>query len=140
MLGSAIYGASLGLGSVAVARLAPQPIGWVLWWAFLAGQLGWASVVTWRRTALPFATTAMLLGAIAAGFLALLSAAGFVLPELPLRLALPVGCLVVASSLCLFLESRVHRPQWLCWKEHMSGQSAGDIVLARHIPNLRRGA
>ena len=140
MLGSAIYGACLGLGFVAVQRLAPQPIGWVVWWAFFAVQLAWASVLTWRRTALPFATTATLLGATTAGLLAVLSAVGFVFPELPLRLAVPVYSLIAAGPLCLLIESRVHRAQWLRWKEYMRAKSALDILLGHHIPNLRGGA
>ena len=137
MLGSAIYGALLGVGFVAVQRVAPQPIGWVVWWAFFAVQLAWGSVLTWRRTALPFMTGALLVGSATAALLAVLSAAGFVFPALPFRFAVPVYFLMAVGPSCLLIESRLHRREWLRWKEHMQDKSAWDILLGRHIPDFR---
>lgn len=137
MLGSMIYGACLGLGFVAVQRLAPQPIGWVVWWLAFAVQLARGATLTWRRTALPFATAALCLGATAAALIAVLSAAGFIFPDYPLRLAVLVYSLMVAGPLCLLIESRVHRAEWLRWRKDMQAKSAWDILLGRRIPNPR---
>lgn len=58
MWGSAVYGFFLGVGALLFIRAAPQPLGSILWWGFLAGQLSWAAALCWRRTGLPFATAA----------------------------------------------------------------------------------
>jgi hypothetical protein len=136
MRGAMVYGGCLGLG-FATAQWFAQPIVWVVCWTALTLQLGWGAALTWRRTALPFATMGMLLGGTATGALAVLSVVGFVFPALPLRLAVPVYSLVVAVPLCFLIESRVHRAAWLQWQEYMRAMSAIDIVRGRHIPNLR---
>jgi hypothetical protein len=136
MLGSAMYGLLLGLGFFLLARLAPQPAGSLVWWLLVAGQLAWVASITWRRTKLPFITGAMLIGAAGATLVFCATLSGHEFPWLPIRWAVPVYGLMVAGPLCLFIESRANRGDWLLWKKHMEHKTALDILLGRHIPDL----
>lgn len=140
MAGSAVYGFLLGTGFVLLARVAPQPGGSLIWGTFLAGQLTWGAIVCWRRTGLPFATASMAIGAAMSACLAVLAATGRVFPDLPLAWWIPVGVGFATGSLCLFVESRVHRDKWRHWAEYMERKNAWDIFTGRHIPRLREDA
>jgi hypothetical protein len=137
MLGSVMYGALLGLGFLLLTRLAPQPVGSLAWWLLVAVQLSWGASITWRRTKLAFATGAMLAGAAGATVVVCAILFGHEFPRLPIRWAVPVYGLMVAGPLCLFIESRAHRGDWLLWEKHMEDKTALDILLGRHIPDLR---
>lgn len=137
MVGSVVYGIFLGVGAVLFIQVAPQPTGSILWWGFFAAQLAWASALCWRRTGLPLATAAMTIAAATSGVLAALAAAGHVFPDLPRIWWVPVGAGVLSAPLLLLVESRRHREKWMQWKEHMERKNAWDILLGRHIPELR---
>jgi len=137
MLGSAMYGLLLGLVFVVLTELAPQPIGSLAWWILVAAQLSWGARITWRRTKLPFATAAMVGGATGATLVASAILSGHAFPWLPIAWAVPVYGLMAAGPVCLLIESRVHRDDWLRWSTYMEHSSAFDIMLGRHIPDWR---
>jgi len=140
MSASAVYGFFIGLASVLFIRILPQPAGSIIFWGFFAIQLTWAAATCWRRTRLPFATTAMALGAAQSVFFIALAMTGRVFPDLSLRLWVPMGAGLVLGPLFLFIESKANRAKWKRWADYMERKSAWDIVLARHIPQIRRGA
>lgn len=137
MWGSILYGFFLGVGALLFIQAAPQPAGSLLWWGFFACQLTWGAALCWRRTGLPFATGAMAIAAATAGTLAALAAAGHTFPDLPRPWWGPVAAGLLAGPLLLMVESRVHHAKWKQWKEYMERKNAWDILLGRHIPNLR---
>lgn len=136
MSGSAVYGLVRGVGSVLLTRIAPQPIGSILWWGVLAGQLTWGAALCWRRTALPFATAAMAIGAATSAILTTLAVTGRVFPDLGRGWWVLVGLGFVAGPLCLLVESRLHRAKWLQWGRYMERKNAWDIFTGLHIPDL----
>jgi hypothetical protein len=137
MWGSAVYGLFLGLGALLFLQAAPQPIGSILWWGFLTGQLTWCAALCWRRTGLPFATGAMAAAAGSSGVLAVFGAAGHVFPDLSRASWVLVDAGLLCALLLLVVESRVHRAKWTQWKQFMERTSAWDIVTGRHIPEMR---
>jgi hypothetical protein len=139
MWGSAVYGFFLGVGALLFIRAAPQPVGSILWWGFFAGQLTWGAALCWRRTGLPFATAAMAIAAATSGILAALAAAGHVFPDLPRAWWAPVGTGLLSGPLFFLIESRVHRAKWMQWKQYMEPKNAWEILMGRHIPELRDG-
>jgi hypothetical protein len=140
MWGSAAYGLFMGVAFVLLGEVAPQPVGSIVLWGALAGQLTWGTGVCWRRTGLPFATAAMAIGAATAGLLTVLAASGNVFPDLPLGWWVPVGFGLFSGPACLFVESRIHRAEWKRWRDYMEPKNAWDIFTGRHIPNLRSEA
>jgi hypothetical protein len=67
---SALYGVFIAIAFGLLTRLAPQPIGSIIFWGFVAAQLAWGAVASWRRMGLPFATSAMAIGAAVSAWLA----------------------------------------------------------------------
>jgi hypothetical protein len=137
MVGSALYGVLIGSAFVLFTGVLPQPGGSIALWAFLAVQMAGGATVCWRRTRLPFVTTAMAIGALAAAGLAVLAAAGFVFPNLPRGWWIPLGIVFAAGPALLLMESRLHRAEWRQWSRHMEHATVWDIVRLRHIPRLR---
>lgn len=137
MWGSVLYGLFLGVGALLFMQVAPQPAGSLLWWGFFAGQLTWGAALCWRRTGLPFATAAMAIAAATAGMLVALAPVGHTFPDLPSTWWAPVAAGLLAAPLLLMVESRVHRAKWKQWKQYMERKNAWDILVGRHIPNLR---
>ena len=139
MWGSAVYGFFLGIGALLFIRAAPQPAGSFLWWGFFGVQLTWGAALCWRRTRLPFATAATAIAAATSCLLAGLAVAGHVFPDLPRAWWVAVGGGMLAASLLLLIESRVHRAKWMQWKQYMERKTAGEILMGRHIPDMRDG-
>jgi hypothetical protein len=136
MNGSAVYGLIGGFLFVVMTRVGPQPTGSVVFFTLSAGHLMWGAAICWRRTRLPLATTAMIIGAITFTVFATLAAFGTVFPDFPPGWWPPIVLGMVAGPLCLLAESRLHRRQWTEWRDYMADKSAWDILMARHIPTL----
>ena len=135
----ALYGMIIGVAFFVFTRLLPQPLGSIVYWGLLSVQLAWGAVLTWRRTALPFATAGLVTGAATATSLVVLAAIGHPYPnEMPQSWLLLSGGFIVAP-LFLLIESRVNPAKWKQWAQHMENKSAWDIVTGRHIPQLRNG-
>lgn len=137
MQASALYGLVMGIAAFLFMRAMPQPTGSIILWGFIAGELSWGAIVCWRRTGLPFATTAMIVGAMSSAVLAVLAAAGHVFPDLPFTWWALVVLSLVSGPLLLLVESRVNRARWKRWAEFMEGKSLWDVVTGRHVPFLR---
>jgi peptidoglycan/LPS O-acetylase OafA/YrhL len=136
MNGSAVYGLIGGLVFVVMTSMVPQPTGSVVFWSLSAGHFMWGAAICWRRTRLPLATTAMIIGAVMLAAFAVLAGFGRVFPDFPRAWWPPIVLAMVAGPLCLLAESRLHRRQWAEWRDYMADKSAWDIVTARHIPTL----
>jgi xanthine/uracil permease len=137
MPASALYGLFVGTAFFLLNRVAPQPLGLVIWWSFWAVQLALLATACWRRTGLPFATAAMATGAVFSGLLAVLAGTARIFPDLTHGWWVVVSVGLILAPLCLAVESRVHRSEWAIWWQHMEGMTAWDIFLGRHIPPLR---
>ena len=132
-----MYGGVLGLAFFLTTTFAPQPAGPAILWGVFAIQLGLFASICWRRTRLPFATAAMVIGALSCGLLAVLAFRGAAYPHLPAAWWPLVGAGMVAGPALLLVESRVNRVRWDQWRSSMQHTSVWDILRARHIPDLR---
>ena len=131
------YGLVLGLVMICLTMIAPQPIGSVIFWLALSIQLSFGTVQLWRRTGLPFATSAMIIGALVSFFLSWAYSRGYELFSLPLAWGIIVWLSIIAGPLLLFVESRVNPEKWKVWREASENSSVWDMLLGRHIPQLR---
>jgi hypothetical protein len=139
MMASGIYGVLLGIAFVVFTKLVPQPIGSVILWAFFGVQLSWGAVTCWRRTGLPFASAALITGAMMSTCALILAVVGHPYPRWPPESWVLFGGGAVLGPLFLFIESRVNRAKWKQWAQHMERQRVWDIVTGRHFPKLRNG-
>lgn len=128
----------LGFAAIAgLAKLAPQPMGGVVLWSILAVQQAWMGLVVWRRMALPYATLAQLAGSLASVGLVFAATRGRSFLTLPGWWAVGVYGLLAASLILTRMESVVHKDAWRAWDQNMRGSSLMDVLLLRHIPDLR---
>ena len=135
------YALLLLIEMVLFLRVAPQPLGAVIFWSVQAAQLTAYTVVTWRRTHLAISTLGGAAAAVASVFLLALYAAGYSWRNLSKPWLVAVCGLVALVPASVIVESRVHRIEWNEWKHHMAGMGLVDLLLLRHIPNLHnRGA
>jgi hypothetical protein len=49
----------------------------------------------------------------------------------------PFAAWTVLGVVVMYLEPFANRSKWDAWKRHMEGMSFGDMLLMRHIPQLR---
>ena len=103
----------------------------------IALQLEIGAFVVWLRTALPLAALANLSGAVAMAAGAVLFGRGYDIFSASLPAAVFYAG-VLLGSLLLFIESRVHRAEWIEWRAHMEPMSLLDVMTGRHIPRLRQ--
>ena len=71
------------------------------------------------------------------GMMAVLAMRGRVLPQLP---AWAFGVLianVAIGAVCYIVESRVNRAKWQQWRSFMEDKTEWDVLLGRHVPDLR---
>ena len=94
-------------------------------------------VTTWTRTRLPYATASMCMGAVA--FIAIAWEAGMrhTLADVVMRWMWPFLIWTVAGMAIMYVEPLANREKWAAWRRHMEGMSFGDMLLMRHIPDLR---
>lgn len=112
--------------------------GIALLWAALAVQAACGGIVCWRRTGLWLVSLAMLIGSpvLAAGAVLTLRYGrpfsawpGAWLPVLG-------GGLLV--GMCFgFAEQHVHPDAWAAWARYQADKNGWDILMCRHIPDLR---
>ena len=104
-------------------------------------QLSCGAVTCWRRTGLPFASAALVTGAVMSLCLVVLAAMGHPFPDLAPESWVLFGGGCVSGPLFLLIESRVNRAKWKQWARYMEQKNVWDIVTGRHIPQMRnRGA
>jgi hypothetical protein len=131
-----IFGAVLGFLSPVATLVAPQPIGSVIFFGGTALYMAWVALKIWRRTGLPFVTTAVALAAIDSSMVAAAVLAGyrFRFPSSLQMLCTAFGALAIVL---LVTEERVHATEWELWRRHMEHMGALDVFSGRHIPDLR---
>jgi hypothetical protein len=115
-----------------------QPGGVTLWFTFNAVQLAWVAEVCWRRTGLPYATAAMLLGSTASAIIAVLAWEGHRSNAIPVASFILLVMVGAAAGLCFLIESHVHRAEWTAWRADQEDKRLWDFLSGRHIPYLRR--
>lgn len=137
---AALYGLLFGVVMFLLGDVAPQPAGSLVLWGGLALHGSWGARVLWRRTRLPFATAAVLVAVLLSLTFASASLEGYTLatPPQDLRWVVTIVGLALLSPVLLFVESKAHAAEWARWKEFMEDKTAWDILLGRHVPDLRR--
>lgn len=136
-MAAVLYGILLGTVMFVLARFAPQPAGAIVFWSLIGMQLAAGARMCWRRTGLPFATAAMIDGALIAGGLVILALMGQPFPRLAPASWVLVACAAASGTLFLFIESRVSQEKWSAWARHMEHGSLWHMLTGRHIPDLR---
>ena len=127
-----LFGASFSLMALGPRPAVPAIVGGA-WVALLA----MAAVLTWRRTGLRLAASGM---ALAAAAMALYTR---VLVRTDDFFAAPPGELAaflaaaLACPLLFLAQSRTQPGRWARWKLRSEGCTAADVLLFRHIPDLR---
>ncbi len=142
----AAYGAALGGVMCLLMFVLPFPIGLLIICAGLCVQMACFAVVVWWRTRLPLMSAVGLIVAVGCGvqiYVALHAfgvGVGFA-PRGPADMIhfWPMATMAAIVPLGLFAESWWHRAQWDAWKAAMEDCTVTDMLLFRHIPNLRRG-
>ncbi|HUP46261.1 MAG TPA: hypothetical protein VM779_12190 [Thermoanaerobaculia bacterium] len=135
MNAGAQYGLLLAIVFIAAGALGS--LGTALFFLLMAAQLAVGAVIVWRRTGLPWATLGDVVGAVGALAAATLFARGIPLVSLSAE-SIVFFIAALTGPLLLAVEAHVHRQQWQRWRAWMSEMSAIDVLLGRHIPDLRR--
>jgi len=112
-------------------------VAWLGVWIFVFCQLCAAARVVWMRTRLPFMTAGSLLGAIDALLIGLLIGSGDRLTALFFSHPVPAALLVLGPAMLMFSEARFHPDTWRRLRQHGDRWTVRDMLLLRHIPDLR---
>lgn len=131
------FGFVLGLAEPLMAMAAPQPAGSIIFFGAMTTYMTWGGLRIWRRTGLPFITTAVLLAAIMSAMMVVAAIVGVRFPSLPLRWAVPFYSLAVTGFIVGMIEQHIHPHEWGLWRRHMEHMGARDVFTGRHIPDLR---
>lgn len=137
-MASGLYGLLLGAVMMVSTRLAPQPIGSVVFWSLICLQLTWLARICWSRTGLPFATAAMINGSVVSASLVVLALMGQSFPTLAPGSWVLFGFGAAVGPLFLYIESRVNQEKWREWARHMEHKTPWHVLTGRHIPDLRK--
>jgi hypothetical protein len=132
-----IFGFVGGLVFPVMTMMAPQPLGSIIFFGVMTIYMTWGALRMWRRTGLPFISTAVLLSAVMSATMVVAAAAGVRFPGLPFRWAIPFYSMPAMSVLLMFVEQHVHAHEWEIWRQHMEHMGAWDVFTGRHIPDLR---
>lgn len=131
------FGLLIGLILTGMIRFAPQPLGSILLWSFFAVQLSIGAVRARQRMGLPLVATTLVLGAVGSLLLLGLSLFGYTLIALPLPWLIVCLLLALPGPILFFIESRRHPQEWAAWEESTRNSTVWDMLLLRHIPDLR---
>jgi hypothetical protein len=141
---AAAYGSALGVVICLLMFALPFPIGLVILCLGLCLQMACFAVVVWRRTRLPLMSAAGLSVAVGCGGQIYVSihalGAGNGRPPqgfADLIYLWPMAAAAAIVPLCIFAEWLWHRDRWETWKAEMENCTVTDMLLFRHIPNLR---
>jgi len=132
------YGLLAGLFMTVMVRLVPQPFGSIVLWFILAIHLAVMAVRIWQRMRLPYVTAALILGVGASlihGGVSWLG--GYSFFTIPIIWPILTGPLVLAGSILLYIEARVHPEKWQAWNATIHDSTVLDLLLGRHIPEMR---
>lgn len=136
--GAIVFGIVNGMVIFGLGQLAPQPLGTLLLTGLVAVALFAVGVVTLRRTNFVFMGTGMLLGAVEMVALALLVGVGAVsAPPTDVWLLVPAAASLLVWLALMGLEKRRSPEEYAAWKRVTDRATFVDILLLRHIPDLR---
>jgi hypothetical protein len=141
---AAAYGAVLGGVMCLLLFALPFPLGLVILCGGLCVQLTCFAVVVWWRTRLPLFSAVALIGAIGCGVQIDVALHAFRVGVVPqgfadMRHFWPMAAIAPLVALCMLVEPWWHRDRCEPLKAAMEGCTVTDMLLFRHIPNLRRG-
>jgi hypothetical protein len=136
MTAASKFGLLLGVMLVGLDRIG-SPMLWVSFWAALAIFLDRGARVTWQRTGLWWLTVAKAYGAIECAALVVVYALGYTLLTMPYVWRLVLWGNVAVLAVMQFVAARENRDKWRRLSEHEEHSSFVDVLLVRHIPNLR---
>lgn len=131
------FGVLTGVVALALTRVMPADLGWTVFFGYLSIHLGFAAVVTWRRTRLALISTAMAFGSLFSLGVVALAGVGLGWPDLIRNQGVIVVPAVLVGPALFVIESRVHRTEWRRWRAYMHGCSLLDLLALRHIPDWR---
>ncbi|HEV7999827.1 MAG TPA: hypothetical protein VGP63_08110 [Planctomycetaceae bacterium] len=140
---AAAYGSALGVVICLLMFALPFPIGLVILCVGLCVQMTCLAVVVWRRTRLPLMSAAGLIVAVGCGVQiyvaihALVAGNGRPPGFADLIYLWPMAAAAAVGPLCFFAEWLWHRDRWEALKAAMEDCTVTDMLLFRHIPNLR---
>lgn len=137
-MASGLYGALLGAVMFVLTTFAPQPSGAIIVWSLICVQLTWSALTCWRRTGLPFATAAMINGAVVSAGVVAVAFMGQPFPNLAPASWVFFGGGAAIGPVFLLIESRVNEPKWQEWRRQAEHQTLWHILTGRHIPELRK--
>jgi hypothetical protein len=141
------YGAALG-GVICVLMFSlPFPIGLLILCLGLCLQMTCFAVVVWRRTRLHLMSAVGLIVAVGCGVQIYVASHAFPVgngfaPQgfADLIYFWPLAAAAAVVPLCVFGEWTWHRDRCDAWKAAMENCTVTDMLLFRHIPDLRGGS
>jgi hypothetical protein len=140
---AATYGAALGGVSSLLLVCLPFPYGLLILCLGLGVQMACFAVVVWRRMRLPFVTAAAFCAAVGCAvqiYVALpATAAGNARPQSYSDVIYfwPMFAAAAIAPLCVLAEWCWNREESNAWKTAMEHCTITDMLLFRHIPDLR---
>jgi hypothetical protein len=130
---AAQYALFLAAVFILVSLVFPWGVGFAAFFYFLALQLIIASILTLRRTRLWYAASAMFLGAFGAALYGTMS----LLNSRTEFRTLWLWGFFLAVMVLFLVEGKVRPKELQAWKDHQWKCSLIDMLLMRHIPDLR---
>ena len=135
MQAGALFGALLGVTFVIVGDLGPTP--WRIMMLVGGVLLVVMATLVWERTRLPRWTAGIAFGACVAFSAAFLPGGKEDIQSLFLAYPLPtIAALLMPASL-MFSESYFSKEKWQRVRERSESATLRDVLLFRHIPDLR---
>jgi hypothetical protein len=142
---AAAYGSALGVVICLLMFALPFPIGLVILCLGLCLQMACFAVVVWRRTRLPLMSAAGLIVAVGCGVQIYVAIDAFGVGNgrglqgfADLIYFWPMAAAAAVGPLCFVAEWVWHRDRWEALKPAMENCTVTDMLLFRHIPNLRQ--
>ena len=132
----AMYGLLLGGLFATADAIASRPL-WILLWSGEAAVIGIGAVLTWRRMAMRWLTVSMALGAIQCGMIAAVYAAGWTLRDFSLRWTYVFFPMLAAVLSLVLLSQWREAQQWREWRQRTAHIRFRDMLVFRHIPDMR---
>jgi hypothetical protein len=130
-----LYGLLLGL-LLGFFWWAPVPPLLVLLFVLaLAAQMAVAAIRVWTRTRLAYFTVALAANAVILFLVGIITMRTGHLGSGSTALLLVLSA--AASLLLTAVEARSHPKEWAAWRHGVEGRSLLDLMLVRHIPQLR---
>lgn len=132
----AMYGLLLGGLFATADAIASRPL-WILLWTGEAAMIAIGAVLTWRRMAMRWLAVAMTLGAIQGGLIGAVYAAGWTLRDFALRWPYVVFPMLAAVLSLVLVSQWREAQQWSEWRQRAAHIRFRDMLLFRHIPDMR---